>query len=239
MHRALGLSRSTRGVNQNRQVIRPAGPDSPGQRIRVAGQVLAAEDSQVIQAHDARVFQFAQAFHVEHNDFLQAAKLCAHFKRLVQLLVVLNKQDAGTRVLAEILHLARCVGGIDAVGHTATRQDGQVGQQPLDDGIGQDGSGPSRIETKAHQASGNLAHGLPYLLPAPAAPDAHFLLPHPYLMLALIDCVPEHCGNGVAVQFRAGNVLGCGIPELGHRYLQFFFFFQRRSPRTPVSFMPR
>ena len=29
------------------------------------------------------------------------------------------------------------------------------------------------------------------------------------------------------------------VPQVHRRHLQFFFFFQRRSPRTPASFMPR
>ena len=48
------------------------------------------------------------------------------------------------------------------------------------------------------QATGDLAHGIAGLLPAPAAPDAQLLLPHPDLFPTQSDGIPENGRNGLA-----------------------------------------
>ena len=47
----------------------------------------------------------------------------------------------GARVFAQVVDLRGRVRGVDAVGHAAAGEDGQVGQHPFDDGVGQDGNG--------------------------------------------------------------------------------------------------
>ena len=79
-----------------------------------------------------------------------------------------------------------------------------------------------------------------HLRPAPAAPDAQVLLAQPDRVTALDHGVPEHGGDGVAGHHDVAARLDVGeVPKIAHAYLQVFFFFQRRSPRTPDSFMPR
>ena len=82
-------------------------------------QIAFAQGAQGVQADDVRVVQGAQALHVEHHNLAQERQLGAHFERLVQLLVVFDKQHRGARVFAQVVHLAAGVGGVNAVGHAA------------------------------------------------------------------------------------------------------------------------
>ena len=122
----------------------------------------------------------------------------AHLQRLVQLLVIFDKQHPGAGVLAQVLHLGRGVGRVDAVGHTAAAQHGQITQHPFNHRVGQDGGAGLGLKAQAQQAAGNFAHRGAGLVPAPAAPDAQLLLPQPGLVAALGDGVPEQRGQGVA-----------------------------------------
>ncbi len=69
-------------------------------------------------------------------------------------------------------------------------------------------------------------------------PDAQLLLAHQDAVLAHRGGVPEHRRHGLARHhdIEARLQIG-GVPQVAHR--QFFFFFQRRSPRTPLSLTPR
>ena len=56
------------------------------------------------------------------------------------------------------------------------------------------------------------------------------------LRAAFLDAVPEQLRKGLARQRHGGRGLDMRqVPDVVHGYLQFFFFFQRRSPRTPAS----
>jgi hypothetical protein len=188
-----------------------------------------------------RVVELAQAFHVEHDDAAQPRQAGAHLERLVELLVVFHEEHGGARVFAQVVHLRGGVGRVDAVGDAAAAEHGQVGQHPFDDGVRQDGRALARREADGLQARRDLAHRIGRLVPAPGAPDAELFLAHPGGVAALLHRVPEHGGKGVAghdhVEPRGEGV---DVPESLHGgYLQVFFFFQRRSPRTPSSFTPR
>ena len=135
VHGAFGLAGGARGVNQNGQVLGPAGIGVPFNRIGMLCEVVAAEFAQVGEADDIGLFQIAQAFHVKHDNLAQAGQLAAHFKGLVELLVVFHKQDTGGRVCTEVMYLRGCIGGIDAVGYATATEYGQVGEHPVDHGV--------------------------------------------------------------------------------------------------------
>ena len=100
VHRPLGLAGGAGGVDQNRQVLRPASVDPLHQCIGMRRVVLASQRTQALEAEHVGVVQVAQALHVEHHDLLQAWQLPADFQRLVQLFVVFHEQQAGARVVA-------------------------------------------------------------------------------------------------------------------------------------------
>ena len=89
--------------------------------------------------------------------------------------------------------------------------------------------------------TGDFTHGVGGLVPGPTAPQAQMLLAQPDIGAALLHGVPEHGGHGFARHHDVGVGLNAAqVPEsVILSYLQVFFFFQRRSPRTPSSFMPR
>ncbi|MDT4863862.1 hypothetical protein FQZ97_985880 [compost metagenome] len=217
MHRALGFAGGARGVDQDREVAGPAAGHALFQQAGVGAGVFAAQGAQGVEADHLRVVQIAQAFHVEHHDLLQSGQPLAHLQGLVELFVVFHEQHRGARVFAEELHLLSRVGGVDAIGHTARAQHGQIGQHPFHGGVGEHGCRLVRRKAQRHQPVGDLAHRFGGLVPGPAAPDAELLLPHPHVGTAPLHRVPEHRGNGVTGQHNLGLRLDVRqIPEVTH-----------------------
>ncbi len=190
------------------------------------------------EVHHRRVVEAAQPLGVEDDNLAQQRQVLAGLEGLVELLFVLDEEHGRARVFAQVLHLRRGVGGIDAVGDAAATEDGHVHQQPVDDGIRQDRGALAGLEAQTQEAVGDLAHGQGGFVPGPLAPQTELFLPHEHAPAALLRSIPEHRAHGLARHHDVGARLDVvRVPELAHR--QVFFFFQRRSPRTPASFMPR
>ena len=186
------------------------------------------------------VLQIAQPPHVKHHDVAQTRKLVAHRQSFIELLVVFHKQDHGVRVLAQVLDLARSVGGVDAIGHGTTTQDGQVAQHPFAAGVGQNGTAVMGLHTQTEQSVAQGLHPIAAFAPSPTAPNAQLFLPQPHFVCALFDRVPKQGGYRFAGQDRVWSALQMmKVPQVAHAQRQVFFFFQRRSVRTPSSLMPK
>ncbi len=170
-----------------------------------------------VQRHHVGIVQVAQALHVEHHDLAQPRQLRPDFQRLVELLFVLDEQHHGAGVFAQVLDLARCVGRVDAIGHTGAAHDGQVGQDPFDQGVGQDGRTFTTLKPQAQEPAADLAHRLGGLVPGPAVPDAEVFLAQPDLGAARCDCVPEQLGHGFARHLQRGvGLVMRQRPEVAH-----------------------
>ena len=98
VHGAFGLARRPRGVDQDGHVVGSAPSHALVQRLGVLGGMLAPALAQRVQAHDHGVLQVVQALHVKNHDVAQQGQLVTHLQRLVQLLVVFDKQHRGARV---------------------------------------------------------------------------------------------------------------------------------------------
>ena len=217
MHGALGFAGGAGGVHQNGQVFGLAACSAQLNCPRVLEQIVPPDGAQGVQADDAGIIQVAQTLHVEHHDLAQSWQLGADLQRLVQLFIVLDEQHGGAGVFAEVAHLRGRVGRVNAVGNAPCRQHGQVGTDPLDHGVGQDGSAVALGKTQAQQAPCDFAHRVAGLGPGPASPQAQVFLPHPDLGAALGDTIPEQGGYGFTGQDDVvARLTRRGIPELSH-----------------------
>ena len=72
VHGAFGFAGGARGVDQNRQVVGPAGVHALLQFARVLRQVGAPQCAQIVQPNDTGVVQPTQTFHVKHHDLAQS-----------------------------------------------------------------------------------------------------------------------------------------------------------------------
>jgi hypothetical protein len=217
VHRTLGQAGGARGVDEDRQVFGPARRHPRLQRVGVAGRMRAAQLAQRVQAHHARVLEIAQALHVEHDDLVQEGQAAAHRQHLVELLFVFDEQHPGVRIGAQVHHLDRRVGRIDAVRDAAGAEHREVGEHPFDDGVRQDRRAVVRLEAERDQAVADLADGLRRLGPAPAAPQAELLLAHEDGVAALGDGVEEHRRNRLAVDDDLARRLDVvEVPEIAH-----------------------
>ena len=152
----------------------------------------------------------------------------AHLQRLVELLVVLDEQVAPSPSPHRYSTCAGGVGRVDAVRHAAGAEHAEVGVHPFDDGVGED-RGALRPAAKPSDAR-------PMPISRAMRPSSSQVtacqMPSSFWRSAVLparvrDAVPEHLRHGVDRR----------SPPAAHRHG--FFFFQRRSPRTPCSFMPR
>ena len=222
VHRALGLAGGAGGVDQDREVFGLASRRCAARvhagcaarwsrpSSRSASRLITIGSSQVATGPPCRT----------RRSLRSSGSRGAHFERLVELLVVLDEQHGGARVFAQVLRLRRRIGRIDAVGDAAARQHRQIGQHPFDHGVGQDRcasrprSKPSAIRPCA--ISRTACGGL---VPAPAAPDAEFLLAHPHAIAARCATAFQNIAGtvspGTPSDPRSMNLLE--VPEVRHQ----------------------
>ena len=218
MHRALGLAGRARRVDQDRQVFGPARGDAPVELARVRLAVAAAELAQGGEREHAIVVEVAQAFGVEDDDPGEPRQPRAHGERLVELLVVLDEQDPAARVERQVLDLRRRVGRVDAIRDAAAREHGEVGEDPVDDGVGKNRGAIAGSEAERDQAVADLAHGLGGSRPGPVLPNAELFLAHQDAPAALGGGVPEQRRHRLAGHddVVARHQAGGGVPEVAH-----------------------
>ena len=211
VHRPLGLAGRARGVDEDREVFRPAGSDALVELARVALRADPAELAKRVEREDALILEVAQPLGIEDDDRLQLRQPLAHGECLVQLLVVLDEEDLGARVGAEILDLRRCVGRVDAVRDAAAGKDRQVHEDPVDDRVGEDRRAVAARESERQQAVADLAHGLGRPRPRPFPPETELLLAHQDAPRAPGGTVPEQVGHGLA----GADDVGAGLQPMG------------------------
>ena len=159
----------------------------------------AAQCAQTVQTDHTRIVQGAQTFHVKDHNFAQQRQLGTHFQGFVQLLVVLDEEHRGARVLAQVMHLGAGVGGVNAIGYAAGREHRQISPHPFDDGVGQNRGALAFGKAQAEEACAQFFDGGGRLVPGPAAPQAQMFLPQPHLRAAFGHAIPKQRGHGLAV----------------------------------------
>jgi hypothetical protein len=243
MHRPLGLAGRARGVDEDRQVVGPAGG---GALVELAGCVFARARPSSRRASSESTCGSRKSRRPSVSKttiFSSAGRRSAHRQDLVELLVVLDEDHPGARVGAQVLDLGGGVGRIDAVRDAARRQHGEVGQHPFDHRVGEDRGGVAGPQPEGEQAVADLATAAAGAGPGPLAPETELLLPHEDAVGAPGRRVPEH--GGTVSPGMTMPAPGCSLPT-SHRFMAPF---PRSSPRLlllpaplaarPACFMPR
>ena len=153
--------------------------------------VAGAHLQQLVERHHLRIAEAVQPLDVVDEDLHELGALGAHFEDLVELLLVLREKEARRAVVDDVLHLARRVRRVDAVGHRPHRQHAHVGVEPLRAVVGDDRHDVPRLEAKRHQSETNAPGPLAILPPADGLPDAELLLAHRDLVPALPHDMPK------------------------------------------------
>ena len=178
VHGTLGRPRRARRVDQDGEVVGRARGDQLLEQRVLALAVVASGGHELVERDDHRVAEGAQALHVEHDDLAQGRAALAHVERLVELLVVLDEQHRGLRIVDQVFELLGGVGGIDAGGDATGTQDAEVGVVPFRHGVGQHRGHVAGTETGLVQGEGDCARTLKPLVPRDGVPDAVELLAH-------------------------------------------------------------
>ena len=215
VHRALGFAGGARGVDQNRQIARLHLRHTPLQGLRIGGQMRAPLLAQLRKPNDHGIVQAAQPLGVKDHDLAQQRQTLAHLQHLVELLVVFDEQYHRARVFAKVLHLGGGVGRVDAIGHRAAAEHGQIGHEPVAVGVGQNGGHLAVLQAQMQQAASDFTHRLPHLQPGLGLPDPQLFLPQPHLGAALAHRIEEQLAQRGAFEHHArlGPDL-IGLPEV-------------------------
>ena len=235
VHRALGRPGGAGRIDEDGQVVGLARVDQLFEERVLALAVVAARRHELVERDHHRIVEGAKPLHVEHDDLAQAGTAVAHVERLVELLVILDEQDGGLRIVDQVLDLLGRIGRIDAGGNAARTEDAEVGVVPFRHGVGQHRGDVARPEAHFVQRQADGARALQPLVPGDGIPDPEELLAHRRLVAARPAGQDEALRKGL----RNGQCRFGGHCFLASRQRQFFFFFQRRSPRAPSSLAPR
>ncbi len=197
-HRAFGGAGGAGCVDQQGELVGLGARDQLLPQAGMGRVVRPAERQQFIERHDQRVVEIAEAFHVEDEDLGDAGAAPAHPDELVELLLVLDEQEARLAVVQDVVDLLGRVGRIDAVGDAAGAHGAHVGVKPFGHGLGQDRHGLAALEAELDQAHARPARALAVFAPGGGAPDAEVLFAKGGAVVARLHLVPEQLGNRVA-----------------------------------------
>ena len=195
------------------------------------------------QADHHGIGKAAQPLHVEDDDALQRRHLLAHLQHLVELLFVLDEDDARAAVAEHVGYLLGRVGGVDANRDAARGDDGEVGVEPLGAVLGQDAGPVRRRDALLDERQRNLPDLRAVFAPADGAPQAPLLAAHRDALAAQphrLDKGRRHCRRRRRHDLLPGAEarpvrVACVVLDQRHS----FFLFQRCAPRAPCSFTPR
>ena len=241
-HRALGRPGRAGGVDEDRQLLGPRARDQLLPQVGIGLVVGAAELEQLVERHDHRVVEVGQALHVEDEDLDEVGAALADLEELVELLLVLDEQEAGAAVVQDVLDLLGRIGRIDAVAdaahapwcpcrHRAIPARSRPAPTRPGRGSGRTSPGPCRPPWRARRTRATRSRarcrgpsrGRPCARRA-ASPDAR---------TAWESCRSLRLRSA---RFRPPS-RSPSSPSPAH--LQVLRFFQRRLPRAPWSLMPR
>ena len=242
VHRALGLAGGARGVDQDGQVVGPAGPGTLHHRAGVQRVVLAAQRAQGVQADHARIVAACA------GPPCRRPRSCA--------------AAAAARALRAPCRAARRLrrtGSWCASPRTGTapgwrRRSGRCRWRRRRSSARPGRPAPSR--PRCWPGSTRVSWGLKPRLSSPpaisrtASPVCCQVelrqMPRSFWRIQTFGPRCSTAFQNIADSVSPGTTMSvqgwmCAKSQrlLIPAYLQFFFFFQRRSPRTPVSFRPR
>src|SRR5262249_56140440 len=106
------------GVGGEGRVGRSMGPGAGNEVWRkagIGGGVVAAKRQEPFERQHLRIAESRQPLDVKHDDLVYMRAALAHLKVLVELLIVLDEQDARAAVVENVLDLLGSVCGVNAI----------------------------------------------------------------------------------------------------------------------------
>ena len=226
---ALGRAGGARRVDEDRAVGGLNRIDEFVPAARTLRLLRLAERQQLGVAHDQRLAKMLQAGHVVDDDALELRHPRAALEHLVELLFVLDEQEARAAVVDDVFDLLARRGGIEPDRDRAEPDDAHVGPEPFGNRLGEDRGDLARLQSQLGKSQPDPPRALAIVAPRDLLPEAEILVQHGNALAAR--------SGGVAKQLRDRVAAGRDEGEIVHRHC--FRRFQRRTPRTPASRMPR
>ena len=103
---------------------------------RVIAGVTGAQLPEGLEGHHLRIVEAVQPLHVEDHDLDELGAALPHGEDLVELLLVLDEEEAGPAIVDDVLDLGGRIGRVDPVGDPADRHGTEVDVQPLGTVVG-------------------------------------------------------------------------------------------------------
>ena len=170
-HRPLGRPRRPRGVDDHRDVVRVR----PGERriepLRAPLQERLPLLHEVLEEAHALVGESPEPLAVPDDDPLHR-RLADDREDLLELLLVVEEEIPGPRVLEEVSHLLGGRRGVDPARRAARRHRAHVAVEPLGPVVAEDGDSLPAGQTRRQEAAGHPPDRLSVLVPGHALPDA-------------------------------------------------------------------
>lgn len=183
-HRTLGRAGRAGGVDEDRRILRLRLGDLLVEAVGIFLQELAADPVEVVEEDDLLVGEFVQPVTVEDDDLRQSRHLVPHGQKLVELLVILDEQEATVGIVDEILELLGRIGRVNARRDAAHGLDAEIGVDPLLVVFRQDGDHLAPLQAERQQTETDQSGMVVEIGPAIGQPDAEILL-------AMRDLRPE------------------------------------------------
>ncbi len=190
-HGALGISGGPRGVDDHRRVLRRDLGEPLLDAMRIGGPQRLPFLLEILVEDHPGIPEAPQALGIPDHHPLHPG-LRQDGKHLLQLLLVLEEEEARLGVVEDVEDLLGRGGRVDAAGGSAGGHDPQRGVEPLRPVLAQDRHVLLVAEAEGHQAGRHLADALRVLAPGDAVPDPQRLVAQRDGAAAATGLVEEH-----------------------------------------------
>ena len=137
-HRSLRRASCARCVDEQGQLLGLGGVDELFPQLWMIGLIVATKRQEIVERKHLRISKARKAFEIEDDHVSDLWAAFAHVEILVELLLIIDKQEARTAILEDVLDLFWSIGRIDAVGDPAGPHDAHVGIKPFRLRLGED-----------------------------------------------------------------------------------------------------
>ena len=198
-HRELRMRGGARRGAEDRDVFAPGRVHQPVVEFRFAYSARPAELGKRLRRHQPRIVIFPHAARIGIDDVLQSRHAVGKHKQLVDLLLVLGKDELRFAVVEKIggffvQHVA-----IKPEAQSADRVGGDFRCDPVRPVVADDADDIFAPEAQFDEAKCEIAHPRLVVVPGERAPQPKILLAQRDLVAVLLCIQPKHLGIGVGL----------------------------------------
>jgi len=193
----LRLAGGARRVEHDADVVGGTGGDFVRQQVRMVAVVDAPHRHQLADVVDVRQRVVAHAARIVVEDVFEQRQLVPDLEQLVDLLLILDEDEAHLGVEQGEEHLVRHRVLVERYRHAAEALDGghhHVHARPV---VANDRQIVAAPQTHLGQTAGERVHFLGDIVPGPALPDTQVLLAHRRLAAAHTRMLDQQAREGV------------------------------------------